>query len=98
MKTKIIKSSGNVFADLDVTEPDQALAKAELAHQISSVIQSRNINQTKAAEILGITRGSLRNKLRTLGIGVERVLRASDSSDGADTQDNSLDGAGGSSL
>lgn len=32
-------------------------------------------NQSQAARILGITRGSLRNKIRTLGIEIEQVTR-----------------------
>jgi len=31
-------------------------------------------NQSKAAEVLGITRGSLRNKIRLLGINIERKV------------------------
>jgi predicted XRE-type DNA-binding protein len=34
-------SSGNVFADLGVADPDEADTKAELAFQINSLIESR---------------------------------------------------------
>ena len=61
------QSSGNVFADLNIPEPNLYLAKAKLAHQICTIIQSRNLTQVEAAEILGInqpkvsalTRGNL---------------------------------------
>jgi two-component system nitrogen regulation response regulator GlnG len=35
-------------------------------------------NQLRAAELLGITRGSLRHKLRALGISLERSISADD--------------------
>jgi DNA-binding protein Fis len=39
-------------------------------------------NQLQAAKVLGITRGSLRTKIRTLGIKIERsVWSASDQVD-----------------
>lgn len=77
MKTKIVKSSGNVFADLDVTDPDQALAKAELARHISGVIRSRNLSQTKAAEILGIDQPKVSALMcgRLAGFSTDRLLR-----------------------
>ncbi len=61
------QSSGNVFADLNIPEPNLYLAKAKLAHQICTIIQSRNLTLVEAAEILGInqpkvsalTRGNL---------------------------------------
>ena len=48
------ESSGNVFADLNIPEPSLYLVKAELANQICTVIQERNLTQVEAAEILGI--------------------------------------------
>ena len=61
------QSMGNVFAELNIPEPNLYLAKAKLAHQICTIIQSRNLTQVEAAEILGInqpkvsalTRGNL---------------------------------------
>lgn len=60
-------SSGNIFADLNIPEASLYLAKAKLAHQICTIIQSRNLTQVEAAAILGInqpkvsalTRGNL---------------------------------------
>ena len=39
---------------------------------LTRVLQRTGGNQLRAAERLGITRSSLRHKLRTLGISVER--------------------------
>jgi predicted XRE-type DNA-binding protein len=56
MKKKIVyeESSGNVFADLDFENPEEALAKSELAHQIAKLIEKKKLTQKQAAEILGI--------------------------------------------
>lgn len=85
------ESSGNVFADLNIPEPSLYLAKAELANQICTVIQERNLTQVEAAEILGInqpkvsalTRGNLDGFssdrllkfLNLLGQDIEIVIR-----------------------
>ena len=58
------KSSGNVFEDLQVTKPAEALAKAELARQIVNIIKERGLTQTKAAKILGID-----DRVGTLEVG-----------------------------
>jgi DNA-binding NtrC family response regulator len=41
---------------------------------LSRVLQLTSGNQSKAAEILGITRGSLRNKIHSLGIAIDHVV------------------------
>ncbi len=85
------ESSGNVFADLNIPEPSLCLAKAELANQICTVIQERNLTQVEAADILGInqpkvsalTRGNLDGFssdrlfkfLNLLGQDIEIVIR-----------------------
>jgi two-component system nitrogen regulation response regulator GlnG len=48
---------------------------------LSRVLQTHNGNQSKAAEQLGITRGSLRHKLTTLGISIQQVVSASTGDD-----------------
>ena len=60
MKTKtrkknntVTEGSGNVFADMGVAEPEQALAKAKLAAKIAAAIDEEKLTQTEAAERLG---------------------------------------------
>jgi two-component system nitrogen regulation response regulator GlnG len=48
---------------------------------LSRVLQHTNGNQVQAAKILGITRGSLRNKLRELGITIGRTVEGSEEQD-----------------
>ncbi len=57
-------SSGNVFADIGAAEPVDSLAKAELARRISSIIKYRHLNQTEAAELLGIDQPKVSRLLR----------------------------------
>jgi DNA-binding NtrC family response regulator len=45
---------------------------------ITRVLNRTEGNQSKAAEILGITRGSLRHKIRALGLSIEHVVAADD--------------------
>ena len=47
-------SSGNVFADLGLPDPDLLLAKAELAIAITTIIRERGFTQTAAARELGV--------------------------------------------
>jgi predicted XRE-type DNA-binding protein len=51
---KVQKSSGNVFADLELENSDELLIKAELAYKISSIISKLGITQVEAAKLLGI--------------------------------------------
>lgn len=52
---KLEESSGNVFADLELSEPDERLAKADLAAKIAQIINKRHLSQAQAAELLGIS-------------------------------------------
>jgi predicted XRE-type DNA-binding protein len=61
---EIEKSTGNVYADLDLPNADEMLVKAQLATKIAEIIKARRLNQTKAAEILGLTQPKLSNLLR----------------------------------
>lgn len=79
MKKKILyeESSGNVFADLGVENPEEALAKSELARQIAKLIKKKKLTQHQAAEILGIDQPKIsaliRGRLRSFSL--ERLIR-----------------------
>jgi predicted XRE-type DNA-binding protein len=53
-KNDVYVSSGNIFADLGLPNPEERLVKAELVRKISETIKDRNFTQVQAAEILGI--------------------------------------------
>lgn len=71
------ESSGNVFADLGVANPQDALLKAQLAHQISVAIREKGLTQTQAADALGIDQPkvSLLMRGRLGDFSVDRLLR-----------------------
>ena len=52
-------SSGNVFADLGVDNPEEMLAKAELALTILDAIEQRGLTQRQAAELLETDRTNI---------------------------------------
>jgi DNA-binding NtrC family response regulator len=56
----------------------EALAVME-RHILTTVLKHTEGNQVQAARILGITRGSLRNKIRSLGITIGRAVWSDDS-------------------
>lgn len=70
-------SSGNVFADLGIPEPEEALAKADLAYRISSIITHRHLTQKEAAELLDIDQPKVSALMRGRlgGFSTDRLLR-----------------------
>ena len=61
---KVHSSSGNIFADLGIPNPDELLVKAELVHQISEIISTRQLTESETLELLSIDRSTLNNLLR----------------------------------
>ncbi|MBI1954220.1 MAG: XRE family transcriptional regulator [Proteobacteria bacterium] len=62
--TDIIKASSNIFADLKISEPEEVLAKAELARKIHQTIKSRKLTQVQAANILRIKQPDVSDLMR----------------------------------
>jgi predicted XRE-type DNA-binding protein len=60
----VTESSGNVFADLGLPEPEIWLAKAQLVHRISEIIEDRGWDQGRVAEALGIDQPTISALLR----------------------------------
>jgi predicted XRE-type DNA-binding protein len=71
------ESSGNVFADLGVAEPDEAALRADLAKKITEVIQSRNLSQGDVARILGVDQPKVSKLVRgrISGFTSDRLFR-----------------------
>ena len=71
-----IISSGNIFADLEFPNPEEWLAKAELARQINNIIKQK-FTQVAAAELLEIDQPkvSALSKGRVAGFSLERLFR-----------------------
>jgi predicted XRE-type DNA-binding protein len=51
---RITESSGNVFADLGLPNPEQEMMKARLTLQIYRIVRERGLQQAQAAKVLGI--------------------------------------------
>jgi predicted XRE-type DNA-binding protein len=71
------ESSGNVFADLGLENPEELIAKAALDQHICDIIALRNLTQVKAAQLLGVDQPKIsalmRGKLH--GFSIDRLLR-----------------------
>ena len=74
---KIERSSGNVFADLGIPNPEQYLAKSELAAQILKIVRRRRLTQAATGKRLGITQPKVSALLngRLDGFSTERLIR-----------------------
>jgi len=70
------KSSGNVFADLGLPNPEEELLKARLTLQIYRLINGRRLTQTEAGKILGIKQPHVSALMRNRSgaFSVERLM------------------------
>ncbi len=75
--TEFFIGSGNVFKDLNHPNPEEALAKAELAQQIYEAMKEKKLTQVKAAKLMGIDQPKvsdiIREKLSRYSI--DRLMR-----------------------
>jgi len=76
-KELIRRGSGNVFADLELPDAEEYLAKAELAGRIHQAITSRRLTQTAAGKLLGISQPKVSALLngRLDGFSTDRLFR-----------------------
>jgi len=75
-KSRMIASSGNVFADLGISAPQEKQAKVRLAVAINQIIQARKLSQTAAARRLKVNQpkvSALAN-YQLDGFSVERLM------------------------
>jgi len=67
MRKRIIEaheSSGNIFADLELPDPEGLLLKSGIVIELHRLIKERGLTQVKAARLLGITQPDLSRLLR----------------------------------
>jgi len=74
---KVVRGSGNIFADLGVANAEEELAKAELAFSIRQRIKAKGLNQTDAATLLGTDQAkiSLLMNGKVGGFTFDRLVR-----------------------
>jgi predicted XRE-type DNA-binding protein len=72
----LVESSGNVFADIGLPNPEERRAKAGLAIRIASAIRARRLTQARAARILKIDQPKVSRLLRgrLSGFSTERLM------------------------
>lgn len=77
MGAKVKNSSGNVFADLGIPNPEEALAKAKIVSQIHKIVKKRRLTQAKVAKLLKITQPKVSLLLRGYlkNFSLERLFR-----------------------
>jgi predicted XRE-type DNA-binding protein len=70
------RGSANVFADLGLSNPDERLAKAQLASRIDDVIRHRKLTQKQAAVLMGIDQPKVSRLLqgRLSGFSTQRLI------------------------
>ena len=72
-KIQAKKSSGNVFADLGLPNPERELLKAQLTLRICNIIKQRGLTQAQAGKILGIKQphvsALMRNRSGNFSVG-----------------------------
>jgi len=73
----VTPSSGNVFADIGVLDPEEELAKAQLASRIREIVRSSRLTQVAAATVMGIDQPKVSALLngRLSSFSSERLMR-----------------------
>jgi predicted XRE-type DNA-binding protein len=73
----VIPSSGNVFADMGLPEPEEELTKAQLASRIRQIIGQRSLTQAAAAAVMEIDQPKVSALLngRVANFSSDRLMR-----------------------
>jgi len=76
-KEEVVRSSGNVFADLGFPDAEERQTKVRLAAAINQLLNQRRLSQSAAARRLGINQPKVSALLnyKLQGFSVERLLR-----------------------
>lgn len=76
-RSKFVRGSNNVFADIGLPDADEHLLKAELVSKLDDTIKSRKLTQTAAGRLLGVGQPDLSKILRGhfREVSVARLLR-----------------------
>ena len=73
---EVVRSSGNVFADLGLPTSPEDMLKVNIAIAIAGTIQKRNLTQAAAGEIIGVDQAKVSALLRgrLTGFSIERLV------------------------
>ena len=72
----VARSSGNIFADLGVRDAGEKQTRVRLAVAIKEIIQSRQLSQTAAAQLLNISQPKISALVNYQldGFSIERLM------------------------
>jgi len=75
--TGIRRGTKNVFADLGYADADTHLLKAQLMSRVQDTLAERGLNQTEAAQIMGVSQPDVSRMLKGQfrDVSVERMMR-----------------------
>jgi predicted XRE-type DNA-binding protein len=75
-RTKVVRSSGNIFADLGLPNAEEHLIKAHIALIIKKNVERQDLSQSAAAVLMGIAQPDVSKLLsgRLGGFSLERLL------------------------
>jgi predicted XRE-type DNA-binding protein len=76
-KHQVTPSTGNVFADLDLSDAEELQTKARLGAAICRIVKQKRLSQAQVAELLNITQPKVSALLhyKLEGYSVERLMR-----------------------
>jgi predicted XRE-type DNA-binding protein len=63
-QTEMQDAGDNIFADLDRPDAQEHYVKAQLVFQIAQIMKRRQLTQTAASKLMGITQPDVSNMLR----------------------------------
>lgn len=72
----IVRSSGNIFADLGLAGAEEKKTKVRLAVALNQILESTRLSQVAAARVLGINQPKISalHNYRLEGFSVERLM------------------------
>ena len=70
---RIEESSGNVYADIGVRDPEAMLMKAQLVTKINELIKRKGLTQMRAGKLLGLPQPKLSAILRGRFHGISEL-------------------------
>src|SRR5438105_4716688 len=63
-RSKVVKGSGNIFADLGLPDAEDMLLKSNIVIELRRLITQRKLTQTAAAKLVGVGQADLSKILR----------------------------------
>ncbi len=75
-KADYTRSSGNVFADLELPNAEERMLKSQLATEIRRLIERRDLTQARVATLIGLDQPKVSHLLRGRlnGFSVDRLF------------------------